>query len=146
VVQTFAQDGLQVSLAQRRTYLNTNLVTSDSDPYGGDFYVGGLHPSAQGHQHIRDAVEAAVINSFYQSRAYAPVSRSCGSFTTTANTADNYLCPTVTQASRCYLQPTNSTASGLLSGTYISTKVAGLLVIAHPATAGGTFDIVCTQN
>jgi hypothetical protein len=137
IAEAFAQDGLQVSIGQIRSYVNN---------FTNDYTDGGLHPNATGHQHLRDAYEAAVMNGFGQSKASAPLGRSCGTFTTSAAASDTYLCPSITATSKCSFEPTNSTAGGLVAGMYVSSKTSGSLTVNHSATAGGTFDVVCTQN
>jgi hypothetical protein len=44
------------------------------------------------------------------------------------------------------LTATNAAAAAMIAATYVSSKSANTLVIAHPASSGATFDIIATAN
>jgi hypothetical protein len=136
------------------TYLNTNLTDCMTGyclptptawyPYMGDLYGGdGLHPSTQGHQHVRDAYEAAVVNGYNRELTYSTVSRYCTNYTSLGTTADLYVCPTITPSSKCYLQATGGTAPTAMPS--IVSESYGSMTISYP-TAGTTFIVNCTNN
>lgn len=68
------------------------------------------------------------------------------SLTTTAATSDNVTITGMTASGHCILQPTNASADTLLTGTFVSAKAANQITVTHAATAGATFDILCTPN
>jgi hypothetical protein len=50
----------------------------------------------------------------------------------------------VSASSFVSLTPTNSVAAAM-TGVYISAKNKNSITVTHPATAGGTFDVVVTN-
>lgn len=69
-----------------------------------------------------------------------------GSLTTTAAASDNVALQGATASSHCSLTATNATAATDSTSTYVSAKTANQLTVTHPATAGRTWDILCTAN
>lgn len=65
-------------------------------------------------------------------------------FTTTAATSDNVVVDGMKSTGACTLQPTNSSADTLLTGTFVSAKTTDQITVTHAATAGATFDVMCT--
>jgi hypothetical protein len=143
IATAFAQDGLQVGVAQVRTYVN---IGNCPDGYCDYDWSDGKHPNQYGHLHVRDAVDAAITNLQYASRANAPVAVSCPQYITSSGASDVYSCPVLTAASKCSLTADNGLAASMISNVYISSKMAGSMVINHGTTANATFDVVCTQN
>lgn len=68
------------------------------------------------------------------------------SFTTTAATTDNVTVTGMTASGHCDLQPTNAGAAGGVASTYVSNKTTNQITVTHTATAGWTFDVLCTSN
>jgi len=68
------------------------------------------------------------------------------SFTTTANTSDNVTVSGMTSSGHCTVQPTNSGAAGGDTSVYVSAKATNQITVAHTATSGWTFDVLCTYN
>ena len=66
------------------------------------------------------------------------------SLTTTANTSDIVTIPGFVSSGHVSLTATNSSAASMIASTYVSVKATGQITIAHPSTAGATFDIVAT--
>lgn len=66
------------------------------------------------------------------------------SLTTTANSSDIVTIPGFVSSGHVSLTATNSSAAGMIASTYVSVKATGQITIAHPSTAGATFDIVAT--
>lgn len=66
------------------------------------------------------------------------------SATTTAATSDNVTITGMTSSGHCSVDPTNASAATNLATTYISAKAANQITLTHTATAGMTFDVVCT--
>jgi hypothetical protein len=67
-----------------------------------------------------------------------------GSITTTASSYNTLAMTPIASTSHCTFSATNSTAAAL-TGVYIS-KSTNLVTLYHSATAGGTFDVMCTPN
>ena len=67
-----------------------------------------------------------------------------GSLTTTNATTDTFTATGIISTCHVQLTPTNSSAATMYTSTYVSAKNSGNIVITHPATAGGTFDIFVT--
>lgn len=68
------------------------------------------------------------------------------SFTTTAATTDNVTVTGMTASGHCSLFPTNSGAAGGIASVYVSNKTTNQITVTHTATAGWTFDVLCTPN
>jgi hypothetical protein len=66
------------------------------------------------------------------------------SFITTSAASDNVSIAGVTSSSHCTLTPTDSTAGGMVVGTFVSAKTTNQITVVHPTTSGGSFDILCT--
>lgn len=67
------------------------------------------------------------------------------SLTTTAAASDTVTLAGMTASGHCSAPgPTNSSAATNIATTYISAKAAGSITVAHTATAGMTYDVVCT--
>lgn len=66
------------------------------------------------------------------------------SFTTSSTTFDIVAVPGALSTSHVGLTATNLIAAGMIASTYISTKSAGSITVTHPATPGGTFDLLVT--
>lgn len=80
---------------------------------------------------------------FPSGKGGVPVS---GALTTTAAASDNATIYGVTSSSHCSLTPTNAAAASGLTSSYISAVTTNSVTVSHAATAGMTFDIVCTPN
>jgi hypothetical protein len=68
------------------------------------------------------------------------------SLTTTAASSDSVSIKGATSSSHCTLTPTNASAAADSTGTYVSSKTTNQITVAHPASAGRTWDITCTAN
>jgi hypothetical protein len=68
------------------------------------------------------------------------------SFTTTATTTNTVPVTGMTSGGHCILQPTNSAAAAGQASVYVSAKTTNQITVAHTATAGWTFDVMCTSN
>lgn len=68
-----------------------------------------------------------------------------GALTTTAAASDTATVPGVTASSHCVVAATNA-AGAALSGVFIAAVGANTVTVAHAATAGATFNILCTPN
>ena len=66
-------------------------------------------------------------------------------FTTTGSSSGTILATTVSPASSCYVQPTNATAAGMASGTYVSSVSWGVVNVTTPSRSGGAFQIWCAR-
>jgi hypothetical protein len=67
------------------------------------------------------------------------------SITTTASPSDTANIPGVTAASHCVATATNAAAAAL-TGVYVASVGTDSVTVNHAATAGASFDIVCTPN
>lgn len=67
------------------------------------------------------------------------------SLTTTAAPSDTLTIPGVTAASHCVATATNAAAAAL-ADVYVAAVSADSVTLDHGATAGASFDIVCTPN
>lgn len=68
-------------------------------------------------------------------------------FTASSSTSDSVSARGVIPGTACFVQPTNATAAGAMSGTYVSSTSWGTVVVTHPPAArGGTFQIWCTAQ
>lgn len=65
------------------------------------------------------------------------------SLTTTAATSDTVTVTGMTSSGHCSLTPTGSTAAADTS-RYVSAKATNSVTVTHAATAGETFDLICT--
>lgn len=68
-----------------------------------------------------------------------------GSLTTTAAASDPLAINGMTSHGHCSLAATNASAAAHIATTYISAKSTNRIVLSHSATAGMTYDIVCTS-
>lgn len=68
------------------------------------------------------------------------------SLTTTAATSDNLAITGVTASSHCSMGQTNASAATNFATTYISAKTTNQITVTHAATAGMTYDFICTAN
>lgn len=69
-----------------------------------------------------------------------------GTATTTASASDSVAVPGLTSSGHCGAPAaTNATAAGL-TGVYIGVAGSGTVTLYHSATAGGTFNVICTPN
>ena len=66
-----------------------------------------------------------------------------GQLNTTTKNADTLVAKPVSPYSRCYVEPGNAVAAGLMSRTYVSRTDWGKVIVAHPAVGGGAFEIWC---
>lgn len=67
------------------------------------------------------------------------------SFTTTAATSDTYSFSGVTSTWHCSApNPLDATAASNVA--WVSSKTTGSITVTHPATAGLTYEVVCTPN
>lgn len=83
------------------------------------------------------------------SNQYLPacaVPAASATLTTTAATTDNLAMPGLITGGHCSLAPTNASAATNVATTYISAKTTNQITVTHTATAGMTFDAVCTPN
>jgi ABC-type iron transport system FetAB permease component len=69
-----------------------------------------------------------------------------GSLTTTAATSDVVTVTGATSSSHCSLGSTNATAATNFTTTYVSAKATNSITVTHVATAGLTYDLLCTVN
>jgi hypothetical protein len=69
-----------------------------------------------------------------------------GSLTTTAAASDNVTIQGITASGHCSLTATNASAAANIATTYISSKTANQITVAHTATAGMNYDVMCTSN
>lgn len=67
-----------------------------------------------------------------------------GTLTTTNAVSDVVSATGILATSHVSLQPTNAAAATMFSSTYVSSKTAGSITVAHPATANATFDVIIT--
>lgn len=67
-----------------------------------------------------------------------------GSLTTTANATDVVSITGILATSHVSITPTNSVAATMSGAVYVSAKSAGSITVAHPSTAGATFDLIIT--
>jgi len=68
------------------------------------------------------------------------------SLTTTAGTSDNVTLTGMTSSGHCSINPTNASAAANITATYISVKTTNQINVTHAATAGMTYDVLCTPN
>lgn len=68
------------------------------------------------------------------------------SLTTTAAASDPVTVTGATTSSHCTLSPTNASAATNIATTYISAKASNSITVTHTATAGMTYDLLCTKN
>jgi hypothetical protein len=68
------------------------------------------------------------------------------SLTTTSATSDTVAVQGMTSGGHCSLTATNSTAAANHATTYVSAKTANQITVTHTATAGMTYDAMCTSN
>lgn len=66
--------------------------------------------------------------------------------TTTAATSDNVTVTGATASSKCSLTPTNASAATNVATTYVSSKTTNQITVTHVATAGMTYDILCSAQ
>lgn len=66
-----------------------------------------------------------------------------GILTTSAKTSDIFNSLSLDWHNPCFLVPTNSIAASMLAGTYANPSGRGTVVINHPATAEGRFQVWC---
>jgi hypothetical protein len=66
------------------------------------------------------------------------------SFTTTAATTDNVTVIGMTSSGHCALEPTNSAAAAGITSVFVSAKATNQITVTHTATAGWTFDVMCS--
>lgn len=66
--------------------------------------------------------------------------------TTTAATTDNVTVTGMVSTGHCYLTPTNSAAAAGIASVFISAKTTNQITVTHTATAGWTFDVVCSPQ
>ncbi|MGH7193290.1 MAG: hypothetical protein ACREJM_07105, partial [Candidatus Saccharimonadales bacterium] len=66
-----------------------------------------------------------------------------GVLTTTAKPSDTFSNRFIAEWSACFVAPINSIAAGMVSGTYVDSTRRGAVVIRHPPTVGGMFQIWC---
>jgi hypothetical protein len=69
------------------------------------------------------------------------------SITTTAATSESFTLTGMTSTGHCAAPgPTNAAAASNVTSTYIAGKQTNSVTLHHPATAGMTFDLLCTPN
>jgi hypothetical protein len=68
-----------------------------------------------------------------------------GTVTTSASVSDAVTVTSLTSSGHCGAHATNSAAAGL-TGVYMGAAGTGTVTLYHSATAGGTFNIICTPN
>lgn len=76
--------------------------------------------------------------------ASAPVM--AASLTTTSATSDAVTVTGMTSSGHCSLTPTNASAATNVATTYISAAAANQITVKHTATAGMTYQALCTAN
>jgi hypothetical protein len=69
-----------------------------------------------------------------------------GSLTTTSATSDAVTMQGMTSGGHCSLTATNLSAATNLATTYVSAKTTNQITVTHAATAGMTYDVLCTSN
>lgn len=67
-----------------------------------------------------------------------------GILTTTAGSSDTLTVSGPSPSFDCYVTPKNSIAASMGSSTYVSGTNWGSVTVAHPATAGGVFQVWCS--
>ena len=68
------------------------------------------------------------------------------SLTTTSRTSDTVTVTGMTASGHCSLTPTNSGAASNIATTYVSSKTIDQITVTHTATAGMTYDVMCTPD
>jgi hypothetical protein len=68
------------------------------------------------------------------------------SLTTTSATSDAVIVQGMASSGHCSLTATNSTAAANHATTYVSAKTTNQITVTHTATAGMTYDVICTSN
>jgi len=113
-----------------------NLVTPSPDNLR-QYYAGGSIPQyrfippppVSANQHTKPASTSTTMS---------------GVLVTTAHTSDTVNIIGTTANSKAQITATNSVAAAM-TGVYVSSVAAGSVTIAHPSTAGGTFNIIVTS-
>ena len=100
------------------------------------YYSGGSVPQ------YRFSAPPPISSSLGQSGTTAKTTFS-GTLTTTAHSTDTIAIAGATPNSFVTVSPTNAVAS-LMLGVYAKVVTSGQVVVHHPATAGGTFNISVT--
>jgi hypothetical protein len=67
-----------------------------------------------------------------------------GALTTTAAASDNVTVTGMTASGHCSLTATNAAAATNIATTYVSAKITNQITVTHTATAGMTYDVLCT--
>lgn len=99
------------------------------------YYAGGMVPQ------YRFSPPTAIYAGFQQSATSSSFTSISGTLTTSASDSDVVNLSGFTANSQVSLTPTNAVAAAM-TGVYISNKTAGRFTVNHPATSGGTFDII----
>jgi hypothetical protein len=68
------------------------------------------------------------------------------SFTTIAAASQVVPVKGMAAEGHCTISPTNVAAAADSTGTYIAAKASNQITVAHPASAGRTWDVLCTPN
>jgi hypothetical protein len=68
------------------------------------------------------------------------------SLTTTSATSDAVTVQGITSSGHCSLTATNTSAAANHATTYVSAKTTNQITVTHTATAGMTYDVMCTSN
>jgi hypothetical protein len=133
------------------------IVLSGNAPAGATLFAGTTPQAANIFAYVTSSPANFIYNQVSAPTIYAagwpdvfpsgnggvPVS---GSLTTTAAASDSATIYGVTTSSHCSLTPTNSSAASGIASSYISGVAANSVTVTHAATAGMTFNILCTPN
>jgi hypothetical protein len=113
-----------------------NDCTTQGSPTGNTL-AGGVGFIDHGHGSFRGG---GIVNEVFNVENAAFL---LATFSSTQNSSDTVTAAQALPGSSCFVQPTNSTAAGMLTGTYVSAVNFGQVTVTHPATAGGGFQVWC---
>jgi hypothetical protein len=133
------------------------ILLSGNAPAGATLFAGTAPQPANIFAYVTSSPANFIYNQLSTATVYAagwpdifpsgdggvPVS---GSLTTSAAASDSVTIYGVTGGSHCSLAPTNASAASGMASSYISGVGTNSVTVTHSATAGMTFDIVCTPN
>jgi hypothetical protein len=133
------------------------ILLSGNAPAGATLFAGTTPGPSNIFAYVTSSPSNLIYNQLSTSTVYAvgwpdvfpsgnggvPVS---GTLTTTAASSDSVTIYGVTASSHCSLTPTNSSAASGIASSYISGVGTNSVTVAHSATAGMAFNILCTPN
>ena len=115
------------------------ILTTPSPDNLRQYYAGGSIPQ------YRINTPLPITGTAISSTSTSSSGTLSGSLTTTAKTQDIVAVAGAALNSFVSVSPTNSTAAAM-TGVYAAIVTAGQVVVHHPATAGGTFNILVQTN